>query len=575
MSGLRISANAAGAGRGSQQARQPFDAGLSYQYDSAGTRLRLSAEMQAYAALLDRLYYTHANLDKAAVLKDYLRRTPDPDRGWAVASIAGTLTFELFKRALVRDLVAERVDPILFEMSYDYVGEMSETVAHIWPRKPGALILNRLPPLNEVIQHFQHLEAARDKAGTRAYLATLLDNMTPPERWALLKLGTSTLRIGMSARFVKHVLAEYGGVSVAEIEEIWHGVEPPYLDLFTWLEKRGAKPDPANAVTFHPVMLAHALEDHELDAITPDAYQAEWKYDGIRVQAVSVPDGKALYSRTGDDISGAFPDVLARLNFQAVLDGELVVTDGGEIAPFNNLQQRLNRKSPDAKLIARYPARLILYDALNLDGRDIRPLPLIERRAELQAWISRVQPIGFELSEVLPYASPGALQSLRAKAAELASPHIEGLMLKRKDSPYVPGRPKGMWYKWKRDPMLVDAVLMYAQRGSGKRSSFYSDYTFGLWHEGELSPIGKAYFGFTDEELKQLDKWVRNHTVARFGPVREVEKALVFEVAFDAVHRSARHKSGVALRFPRINRIRWDKPAAEADQLQALAKWIG
>ncbi len=527
--------------------------------------------MKPFAALLDRLYYTHANLDKAAVLVAYLRATPDPDRGFAVGVIAGTLTFELFKRALVRDLVASRVDPVLFELSYDYVGEMSETVAHIWPRTPGALILNRLPPLHEVIHEFQ----SRDKPGIRDYLALLLDNMTPPERWALLKLGTSSLRIGMSARSVKHVLAEFGGVPVAEIEEVWHAQTPPYLDLFAWLEKRGPKPSSADAVTFHPVMLSHPLEDVPIETITPGEWLVEWKYDGIRVQVVSTPNGKALFSRTGDDISGAFPDVLGRVNFQAVLDGELIARTGeGEIASFNNLQQRLNRKTPDPKLIAKYPGHVIVYDALGLDGSDLRAVPLCERKAEIAKWFETTQPPGMELAQPLTFASPGDLQALRAQATTLASPHIEGLMLKRLDSVYVPGRPRGQWFKWKRDPLLVDAVVMYAQRGTGKRSSFYSDYTFGLWHDGALSPIGKAYFGFTDEELRELDKWVRNHTTARFGPVREVEKALVFEVAFDAVHRSTRHKSGVALRFPRINRIRWDKPAREADELHALAKWL-
>lgn len=526
--------------------------------------------MQAFSALLDRLYYTHANLDKAAVLKDYLSRTPDPDRGWAVAVIAGTLNFDLFKRALVRDLVSERVDPVLLALSYDYIGEMSETVAHIWPRRQGAMLLNRLPPLNDVIHEFQ----TRDKAGIRDYLALLLDNMTPPERWALLKLGTSTLRIGMSARFVKHVLADFGGVNVTEIEEVWHAVEPPYLDLFSWLERKGPKPDVRDAVTFHPVMLAHALDDAAIGAINPQDFIAEWKYDGIRVQIVSTPRGKALFSRTGDDVSAAFPEVLARVDFEAVVDGELLVKADGQIASFNSLQQRLNRKSPDAKLIARHPAHVILYDMLSVEGRDIRPLPLVERKAELEAWFERVKPEGAELAEPLAFDSPGALQALRAEAGELASPHVEGLMLKRKDSPYVPGRPKGLWFKWKRDPLVVDAVLMYAQRGTGRRSSFFSDYTFGLWHNGALSPIGKAYFGFTDEELRRLDKWVRDHTVNRFGPVREVEKNLVFEVAFDAVHRSTRHKSGVALRFPRINRIRWDKPAREADELSALTKWL-
>ncbi len=526
--------------------------------------------MQPFAALLDRLYYTHSNNAKAAVLAAYLRATPDPDRGFALAAIAGTLTFELFKRALVRDLVASRVDPVLFELSYDYVGEMSETVAHIWPRNPRGVILNRLPALHEVIHEF----SARDKPGIREYLALLLDNMTAPERWALLKLGTQTLRIGLSARSVKHVLAEMGGVSVGEVEEVWHAQTPPYLDLFAWLEKRGPKPSSSDAVTYHPVMLAHPLEDAPLDTITPGDFLAEWKYDGIRVQIVSTPKGKALFSRSGDDISGAFPDVLARVDFQAVLDGELIVKSGGEIASFNNLQQRLNRKSPDPKLMAQYPGHVILYDALSLEARDLRALPLVERKAALRQWFAVHTPTGVELAEPLSFASPGELQELRAEAASLASPHIEGLMLKRLSSPYVPGRPKGQWYKWKRDPLLVDAVVMYAQRGTGKRSSFYSDYTFGLWQDGALSPIGKAYFGFTDEELRDLDKWVRNNTVARFGPVREVAKELVFEVAFDAVHRSTRHRSGVALRFPRINRIRWDKPAADADQLTALAKWL-
>ncbi len=526
--------------------------------------------MQAFAALLDRLYFTHSNLDKAAVLTAYLRRTPDPDRGFAVGVIAGTLTFELFKRALVRDLVADRVDPVLLDLSYDYVGEMSETVAHIWPRSRSASILNCLPPLHEVIHEFQ----TRGKPEIREYLALLLDNMTAAERWALLKLGMQTLRIGMSARSVKHVLADFGGVTVDEIEEVWHAQEPPYLDLFAWLEHRGPKPDTKDAVTFHPVMLAHPLEDAEIGAIVPREFLAEWKYDGIRVQVVSTPAGKALFSRSGDNVSNAFPDVLGRVNFHAILDGELIVKSGEEIASFNNLQQRLNRKSPDPKLMAKYPGHIIVYDMLAVEGRDLRPYPLSERKVELARWFEATKPLGFELAQPLGFRNPGELQALRAEAAALASPHIEGLMLKRLASTYVPGRPKGQWYKWKRDPLLVDAVVMYAQRGTGKRSSFYSDYTFGLWHNGELSPIGKAYFGFTDEELKELDKWVRNHTVARFGPVREVEKALVFEVAFDAVHRSTRHKSGVALRFPRINRIRWDKPAREADELQALAKWL-
>jgi DNA ligase-1 len=506
----------------------------------------------------------------AALLLDYFRNTPDPDRGWAVAAIAGELRFELFKRGLIRELIVERTDPALFAMSYDYVGETAETVAHLWPTSPAQAAQRELPPLHEVIQGFR----ARGKLETRHYLAELLDAATPSERWALLKLGTQALRIGVSARFMKRALADYGGVAVSDVEEVWHGLTPPYVELFAWLEGRAPKPDTSDQIVFHPVMLANPLDDADLGLMTPEAYQAEWKYDGIRVQLVSLPAGKALFSRTGDEISAAFPDILEHADFRAVLDGELVIRAEGEIASFNALQQRLNRKAPSPKQIASAPAHLILYDALRLGEADLRALPLIERRRHLERWYIETAPRAMDLSMPLAFEHADGLMALRASAAELGGAHVEGLMLKRKGSPYVAGRPQGEWYKWKRDPKLVDAVLMYAQRGSGKRSSFYSDYTFGLWQDGELLPVGKAYFGFTDDELRQLDRWIRNNTVNRFGPVREVEKLLVFEVAFDSVHASTRHKSGVAMRFPRINRIRWDKPAPEADNLNTLKTLI-
>ncbi len=526
--------------------------------------------MRAFAELLDRLYFTHGNLAKAALLHDYFMRTPDPDRGLAAAAIAGELRFDLFKRALVRDLMAERIDPNLFAMSYDYVGEMSETIAHLWPSSYGDAAPRELPPLRKVIEEFR----SRTKPQIRDYLAGMLDICAPRERWALLKLGTQTLRIGISARFLKRILADYGKVDVGEVEEVWHGLTPPYEDLFAWLEKRGPKPDTADRVVFHPVMLSNALDDADIGLITPGDYQAEWKYDGIRVQIVSLPAGKALFSRTGDDVSGAFPDLLGRIDFHGVLDGELLVRRNGEIGSFNDLQQRLNRKTPADRLVTETPGHLVLYDVLRLEGDDLRALPLTERRARLEVWHAALAPDYMDLSQLLPFDGPDDLIRLRAEAPERGGVHIEGLMLKRRSSAYVAGRPQGQWYKWKRDPLLVDAVVMYAQRGSGKRSSFYSDYTFGLWQGGELLPVGKAYFGFTDEELRQLDRWVRNNTVNRFGPVREVEKALVFEVAFDSVQASTRHKSGVAMRFPRINRIRWDKPAIEADRLEALERLI-
>ncbi|MGZ9099228.1 MAG: cisplatin damage response ATP-dependent DNA ligase, partial [Brevundimonas sp.] len=308
----------------------------------------------------------------------------------------------------------------------------------------------------------------------------------------------------------------------------------------------------------------------DFDRLDPADYAAEWKWDGIRVQAVREAGVEKLYSRTRDEISAAFADVMAGLAFEGAVDGELVVWRDGAVAPFGDLQQRLNRKAVDAKLMAAFPAAIVAYDLLAEAGEDLRALPLRERRRRLEALVARGGGDRLHLSPLIDAAGWDALTRLRADPPVGAA--AEGLMLKRWDSPYVAGRPKGPWFKWKRDPHVIDAVLMYAQRGHGKRSSFYSDYTFGVWTEaGALTPVGKAYFGFTDEELKLLDKFVRDHTVERFGPVRSVRAerdfGLVLEIAFEGLNRSTRHKSGVAMRFPRVSRIRWDKPAREANTL--------
>jgi DNA ligase-1 len=322
-------------------------------------------------------------------------------------------------------------------------------------------------------------------------------------------------------------------------------------------------------------MLAHALEDLR---VSLDEYAAEWKWDGIRVQIVRAGGQTRLYSRAGDDITRSFPEVAEAFAEEGVVDGELLVkgesqgadAHGGAAASFNALQQRLGRKQVSAKMLKDYPAFVRLYDIL-FDGKeDVRTLPWEGRRARLEAFVPRLDADRFDLSAMIEAPDFEALEEIRAGARDAS---IEGVMLKRRDSPYTAGRRTGLWYKWKRDPLTADCVLMYAQRGSGKRSSYYSDYTFGCWSgEGELLPVGKAYFGFTDEELMWLDRWIRNHTVQRFGPVREVEKSLVLEVAFDSIHDSRRHKSGLAMRFPRISRIRNDKPASEADQVETLRR---
>ena len=523
--------------------------------------------MIAFAELLERLVFTPGRLAKVALLRRYFATQPDPDRGFGLAALTGELAFDAAKPLLIRTLAEERTDPVLFAMSHDYVGDLAETVALIWP----AARTNAGPPtMTEVVQAL----LTTPKAELPRVLAGWLDASDASVRYALLKLITGSLRVGASARLAKTALAELAGghIEADHIEEIWHGLAPPYAGLFAWLEGRGDKPDPAGAPVFRPPMLAHPLEAPDIAALDPAAFRAEWKWDGIRVQLVATEQGRRIYSRGADDVSGAFPEILDAMAFKGVLDGELLVLRDGEVAPFADLQQRLNRKAPGPKMLRDFPVWVRLYDLLFDGVQDLRTLAFDERRARLDAWFTLHQPARMDLSPLIPFRTIADLSAIR-DTTRAAS--IEGLMLKRGDGAYVPGRPKGQWWKWKRNPLTIDAVVMYAQRGHGKRSSFYSDYTFGLWRDdGELVPVGKAYSGFTDAELVQLDRWIRNHTVHRFGPVREVERGLVLEIAFDAAQFSNRHKSGVALRFPRVARLRPDKPPEEADRLETLMRMI-
>ncbi|SOB79882.1 DNA ligase-1 [Sphingomonas guangdongensis] len=531
--------------------------------------------MRAFADLLDSLIYTRGRNAKLKLIGDYLRATPDPDRGWAVAALTGDLDLPAVKPATIRAMVEARVDPVLFAMSRDFVGDTAETVALIWP-EPDAAHAAALPGDDLTLAAVVDRLASLSKSDTPAVLSRLLDRLEADERFALLKLATGALRVGVSARLAKTALAETFGVDVDAVEEVWHGLAPPYAPLFDWVEGRGAQPTAADVPTFRSFMLAHPLEDGSVDLAD---YAAEWKWDGIRVQLVHVAGETRLYSRAGDDITASFPEVAAAFRTPGVLDGELLVKGEAQgtgrddaTASFNALQQRLGRKQVSARMLADYPAFVRLYDILFDGAEDLRALTWTERRARLEAFMPRLPAEHFDLSSVIEAKDFDELAEIRAGTRDAS---IEGVMLKRRDSAYIAGRRAGLWYKWKRDPLTADCVMMYAQRGNGRRSSWYSDYTFGCWSaEGELLPVGKAYQGITDQEIAELDRFVRNHTVKRFGPVREVEKTLVLEIAFDSIHASKRHKSGVAMRFPRIHRIRADKPAAEADTLPALLKLV-
>jgi ATP-dependent DNA ligase len=569
--------------------------------------------MNRFAELLDRLAYEPARNAKLRLITDYFRSTPDPERGWALAALTGELSFPYAKPGLIRNLIAERTDPLLFELSYDYVGDLSETVALMWPAPlSSALAVNVPSPLvgegqggglvglphkgggnnNDAPDEQLSLTtvvqtlATLGKAELPSRLARWLDALDETGRWALIKLVTGGLRIGVSARLAKAALAALSGTDAQDIELLWPGLAPPYTDLFAWLEGRGEKPASSEPAPFRPPMLAHAIDEPDLAALDPASFMAEWKWDGIRVQAVAAEHSgrliARLYSRTGENISKSFPDLVEAMRLPGAVDGELLIRRDGRVQSFNVLQQRLNRKTVTEKLIAEFPAHLRAYDLLADGEEDLRTLPFALRRMRLEQFILRLDEPRVDLSPLVSFASWADLAQARGNPAAAGigpdADAVEGVMLKEREAPYVPGRPKGPWWKWKRDPFVIDAVLMYAQRGHGKRSSYYSDYTFGVWTRGEqgdeLVPVGKAYFGFTDEELLQIDRFVRRNTIDRFGPVREVAhehgNGLVLEVAFEGLQRSSRHKSGLAMRFPRINRLRWDKPPGEADRLERL-----
>jgi len=568
--------------------------------------------MNRFAELLDRLAYEPGRNNKLRLMTDYFRSTPDPERGFALAALTGALSFQHAKPSMIRALIAERVDPVLFELSHDYVGDLSETVALMWKARTQA---GTSPPPRDTSPtacarplERKHADGSQGhdelllssvvtalsslgKSELPAQLARWLDQLDETGRWALLKLVTGGLRIGVSARLAKTAAAALGDKDPQEVELIWPSVRPPYVELFAWLEGRGHKPATRDAAPFRPAMLAHAIDDSDLTALDPKDFFGEWKWDGIRVQAVAGTgeDGRMiarLYSRTGEDISGGFPDLIEALRLPGAIDGELLIMRAGRVQTFNVLQQRLNRKTVNVKLLAEFPAHLRAYDLLVDGEEDLRERPFTERRRRLEQFIARLDEPRVDLSPLMTFATWDDLAVARKDPASAGAgadaEAVEGIMLKRRDAPYLPGRPKGPWWKWKRDPFIVDAVLMYAQRGHGKRSSYYSDYTFGVWTKGEdgdvLVPVGKAYFGFTDEELVQIDRFVRHNTVERFGPVREVvhetNRGLVLEVAFEGLQRSTRHKSGLAMRFPRINRLRWDKPPGEADRLETLERML-
>ena len=518
--------------------------------------------MEAFSNLLSDLILTGSRNRKISLLVEYFSTTSDPDRGYALAALTGTLNFKNIKSSLFKELIREKQDGYLFDLSYDYVGDLAETVSLLWDQKKAG----NMPSLSSLFDSLARVK----KEDLKNHISEVLDIGTADQRWAFIKLFTGGLRIGVSSRLVKQALANYGNLKLEEIEKIWHGLNIPYINLFSWLEKKDHKPKISIYDIFHPMMLAHPLvAEKDLTTANTKDFIAEYKWDGIRVQIVSHSEGCRLYSRTGDEVTNSFPEISKTIKGNFVLDGELLAGIDNKPKTFNDLQQRLNKKSPTEKFIKINPSFVKVYDVLFFNGIDLRDNPLNERKKILNSYFNKNRSPLF-LSETIKFRNWEELNKIR----DISDNQIhEGVMIKLTSSPYISGRPRGKWFKWKRNPKIVDAIIMYAQRGHGKRSSFYSDYTFGVFNKDEeLVPIGKAYSGFTDEELNRLDKFVRTKTTNRFGPVREVEKTLVVEIAFDDISFSKRHKSGIALRFPRFKRIRWDKPVNEVETLEQITK---
>lgn len=524
--------------------------------------------MKRFAALYQALDRSTGSLDKRAALVDYFREAPPHDAAWALWFLSGGKLRRIASGPELRlwlGAVSGHPD-WLVEDSYQHVGDLAETLTLLVDEPaPGDRVERSLQAWVE--QHLQPI-AGKDVEQRRAAVLEGWQTLAENERLVFNKLITGALRIGVSKRSVQQALAELSGLDIALIAQRMMGAWAPAPDTMQAL--LSAQLTDADRRQPYPFFLASPLQDAPETLGAPQDWLLEWKWDGIRLQLLRREGEVALWSRGEERLDGRFPeieDAAMALPDGCVIDGELVAWDGDAPAPFIRLQKRINRLKPSARLRAEVPVSVLVYDLLELDGEDLRGRPLHERRAGLEALLDRLDSPLLQPSPTLAVADWAEAAGLREASRERG---VEGLMVKRRDGPYRQGRPRGDWWKWKVDPLSVDAVLIYAQAGHGRRSTLFTDYTFGLWDGDVLVPVAKAYSGLDDAEIAKLDRWIRANTIERFGPVRSVRAHHVFELGFEAVNVSTRHKSGVAVRFPRILRWRSDKPAAEADRIDAL-----
>lgn len=528
--------------------------------------------MQRFAALYRALDQSTATLDKRAALIAYFRDTPPRDAVWGLWLLSGGRLASGPNRVAnareLRDWIAEESGTAdwLVDASHAHVGDLAETLALLLDDPPQP---DTAHSLADWIEKRLLPVAGREPHVRRAVVVEAWRTLDFDARLLFNKLLTGALRVGVSQRMVQQALAELSGVDIARIAQRMLGAWTPTPAFLAQLLMPGEHAQDRQQP--YPFFLASPLEAAPESLGDIDDWQLEWKWDGIRLQLIRREGETALWSRGEERLDGRFPEIEAAalaLPRDCVLDGELLAwREGDAPLPFTALQTRIQRRKPGPKTLAEAPVRVLAYDLLELEGEDWRERPLQERRATLESLLAAMPDPRIALSPPVHAPDWHAAALLRERARERG---VEGLMLKRRASPYRTGRRRGDWWKWKIDPLTIDAVLLYAQSGSGRRSTLYTDYTFGVWHGDALVPVAKAYSGLDDAEILELDRWIRAHTTERFGPVRSVEAAQVFELGFEGVNRSARHKSGIAVRFPRILRWRRDKPAAEADRLETL-----
>ncbi|WP_415921024.1 ATP-dependent DNA ligase [Tateyamaria sp. SN6-1] len=522
--------------------------------------------MKRFATLFAAIDQSTKTTVKVAALASYFRDAPDTDRVWTIALFSGRRPKRAVTTTRLREWAAEVASiPLwLFEEAYPIVGDLAETIALVLP----AAASESDHDLTHWINALRALSDATDE-DKKAFVLEAWDQLPPTQRFLFNKLLTGGFRIGISQKLMTRALAQATGKDEAELAHRLMGDWDPAT--ITWDALIEADDPAASASRPYPFYLAYALEDAPESLGDPSDWQAEWKWDGIRGQLILRDGAHYVWSRGEELMTDRFPEFARARDFipdGTVLDGEILAWGDTQPQSFNALQPRIGRKTVPKKLLQDAPVILYAYDLLEWGGTDLRQTPLVERRAMLErvcADLPSDAPV--KLAPLVPFDSWTALADTRSTARDAQA---EGLMIKRRASPYLTGRKKGDWWKWKLDPLTIDAVMIYAQSGHGRRANLFTDFTFAVWKGNDLVPFAKAYSGLTDAEFRQITAWVKKNTLQRFGPVRSVTPEHVFEIAFEGIQASPRHKSGVALRFPRMSRWRHDKAAQDANTLEDL-----